>query len=708
MIFHITMNRTNASSKVLAFMAWGALCSPAFSSDFWLIDADSDERVIQILDGMQIQSSRIPEYYSISYEPEEPIHSNGVTIRLNGPLSAYRYERSSPFTLYGDNRGGDGTTDYYSSWADKPLIAGNYTISANNSLVTFSVNDRAIKFLEPIDNTFTMDDDEKTKLYSQITPQGIWSWATYKPEDASKEIYPGLRGVPILIGWRALYESLGSPYNWDRVGSLVTSARADGLYYSLEFSTGHELPVWFFDNNIVPPVVTNSSDWVFPYYLDDDYKAYFWQFNQEIAYYLSTLSDAERNAVVAVVINNGSTGDPAPYKGKPTEEQFDISSDQWEDFRIEHYQVMKDVFSAPGLENMPLAFTQTKKRTEDFILNNISRSITRKNGMASHGYHIPEPESIINAERKAVFEGVEQLGGARMIYFGEMDREWKNGWFQKAPAESFYWSAIYALHRGLSRWQVRTDALEQDQYDFAFDFFNKHAPHTNAATSPYAFVALRQGLDASDTQKFPEEDFGKTGGRPVARLENILENYSAYGARIDIDENEDPERPRSGPFGFRQREGYIDVMYGGVSGNYNKFLYQINPEAESVGWWHVGEKTWPYGRFARSFDRDNGKNAMYFQLDSNFIEDSESTHGIRVEVTYFDDGVGEWELLYNGPEGLTQAYAIATTDSQEWKKVQVDLTDSKINGGLSYGADLILQHIGGDDTKFHMIELERL
>ncbi len=713
MTSNIPLERARTSTTCLFFAACSCVCTPAFSSDIWLIDAESDAKVVEILEGQQFSTSQVPEFYSISYEPS--IQNGRVTIRLDGQLDKSRIENKYPYTLFGDNTDRDGVTDYFGNTPDAAIKPGSYTISVNDYQIAFSVTDdedvssnSAIKFIEPTSNTFTMDADSKRDLYSRVTPQGIWSWATYRPDEASKDIYPGLRGVPMMIGWRSLYQAQGAPYFWDRVDNLITEAKEGGLFYSLEFLTGHEVPSWFLDNNEVPGVVTNGSNWIFPYYFDDDYKTYFWQFNQEIGSYISNLADDRKESLVAIVVNNGSTGDPEPYKGIVIDERYDITRDQWEDFRIEHYQLIKDVFNAPGLENLPLAFTQTAERTEQFIRQNIPKSITRKNGMASHGYHIPEPESLINEERKAAFEGVGELGGERMVFFGEMDVEWRNGWFQQAPAESFYWSAIYALHRGLTRWQVRVDALEQDQYDFAFDFFNKHAPYTDAAESPYAFIALRQGLDGSDTEKFPEEIYGRTGGRPVFRLENILQDYSAYGARIDVEDDQDQERPRSGPFGFRQREGYIDVMYGGVQGNYNKFLYQVDPEVESVGWWHVGDKAWPYGRFARSFERSSGKNAMYFRVDPKFIEDKQSVQGLRVEVTYFDEGIGEWELLYNSPEGLTQAFTVATGGTSAWKKVQIDISDYIVNGGLYNGADLILQHVSGDDTKFHMIELERL
>ena len=162
------------------------------------------------------------------------------------------------------------------------------------------------------------------------------------------------------------------------------------------------------------------------------------------------------------------------------------------------------------------------------------------------------------------------------------------------------------------------------------------------------------------------------------------------------------------PLIFRQRTGYVDVLYGGVRGNYHRFLYQVDPHAESIGWWHVGSNDSPYGLFARSFQSSSGRTAMYFRLDDRFISRKNAGHPVTVSVTYYDDGNGTWELLYNDPfRGAQTAVTVSCGNTPTWKKVQLGLNKAKLNGGLEKGADLILRHVSGSDTKFHMVELDR-
>lgn len=548
-------------------------------------------------------------------------------------------------------------------------------------------------------NVFAMDSQSLIDLHAQDTPFGIWYWATYVPDKANKGVYPGLRGAPIFLEWADLERTQGI-YDWSGIERYMASGIAEGLYLSVELLVGPASPEWLYQNG-VPEVRTTEDGWRFPYYFDPLYLESFDKVNREAVAYLKALPVDKAKALNSIVLNDGSTGDPFCYKGKPLNSQYDISTEAWENFRHENFQSINDYLGPDGLAKIELAIGHVSDETRAFVHGLFPNLKYFKNGMASHGYHIAEDEaSVIDIQRSKAFNGD---GGTRVRWFGEMDREWLNGWFQKAPAESFWWSAIYALHMGLSRWHIRGDALGVKEYHFAFDFFNKHAPYINAAASPYAFCALREGLDASDTVKFPESNFGSAVGKPLSRVLKIVEKYAPYGAVVN-----DKVASGSSAMGFRQRSDYVDVFYGGVRGNYHRFLYQINPEMESIGWWHVGNNAQsPYGLFARSFDSRNNKHAMFFRLDDRFISDKSSTYSVSVSITYFDEGDGKWELLYNDPAiGMRSGASVSCNDLRIWKKVQIDLSASLLNGGLDKGSDFILKYISGSDTKFHMIELD--
>ena len=549
-------------------------------------------------------------------------------------------------------------------------------------------------------NIFRPDD----YIIENNTHLGIWSWASYRPQRANKQVYAGLRGAPIIFYWSDLEPEQGG-YDWALVDDLIDAAVTDSLYYSLEFLVGPMSPSWLYEQG-VPKVITTEEGWVFPFYFDTRYLEAVDRFNQEVVNHLKQLPSSKAKLLSRVILNDGSTGDPYCYKGEPLDEAYAISREDWDAFRQDNLQSVHDYLGPDGLESIGLAFPHLSEESEALIYNLFPNVEFFKNGMASHGYHIPDDEaSVIDVQRSQAFDGDAALGGNRVRWFGEMDREWLNEWFQQAPFESFWWSALYALHMGLSQWHIRDDALKIVGFHFAFDLFNKHAPYLDAATSPYAFCALREGLDASDTSKFRESKYGSASDDdPKSRVTKILDDHKDRGARVD-----DWSVVAQSAMAFRQRSGYVDVFYGGVRANYHKFLYQIDPDEESIGWWHVGGKDWAYGRFARSFEASSGKTAMYFRLDDRFISSKTGSHAVQVQITYFDEGDGEWELLYNdADQGSTSAVSVSCEDTPTWKRVQIDLTTALLNGGLQKGADFILNHTGGGDTKFHLVEVDRL
>jgi hypothetical protein len=66
-----------------------------------------------------------------------------------------------------------------------------------------------------------------------------------------------------------------------------------------------------------------------------------------------------------------------------------------------------------------------------------------------------------------------------------------------------------------------------------------------------------------------------------------------------------------------------------------------------------------------------------------------------VRVTYLDQGTGSWSIGLPGKEGAT---SIQNTNSSEWR-TKVVL--------LSGVAELVLKYESGEDTVFHLIEVER-
>jgi hypothetical protein len=538
---------------------------------------------------------------------------------------------------------------------------------------------------------------------------GVYTWASWNPNRVTRETHPLIKGVPIIMHWRDVEPTEGQ-FRFDTLlGEKLRVAARHNFYVHLMIWVAPSSPEWLYENGVprvkVPPRINpfrKEVKPVFPYYLDENYKRHFFRLIRECGAYVKTLPPDLRDRIIFIQSAEGSTGDGQPYKGKPIDSKYAISREEWSAFRIETWKVYKEAFQEGVARPIPLLVNNDANRTAEhrWMLENLE-VIGCKQGMFSHGYHISDTRDRLAKWR--AFVGEAEKAGARVFTRGEQDGEWNIcGWSRKNPPQAFYWAALFALHCGLDVWNVPHEAAAGDYLKDALDFFNKYAGRNDPASSPGAFCALRQGLDASDTSAFPEGDFGKAEKRNVQRYLDIVKNFASRGAYQG-----DPEKATGGGMMNRQRDDYNDVGWGILPGNYWRFLEQVEPDKSSVGLWHVKPDEHVYSRFARSFERESGRRAMSFRLDERFFAEAGRPQSIKVRVSYLDAGDGKWALVHVGPEGPKTAVEVQCRDSGQWKNKTVAIDDAYFNKALPNGADLAIEHRGGGDTVFHMIELDR-
>ncbi len=75
-------------------------------------------------------------------------------------------------------------------------------------------------------------------------------------------------------------------------------------------------------------------------------------------------------------------------------------------------------------------------------------------------------------------------------------------------------------------------------------------------------------------------------------------------------------------------------------------------------------------------------------------------------ITWLDKGRGSWSLRSADKDGREKIVRIRKKDSGKWTRTTLAL-DGALYSGNTKRPDLTLQHEDGDDTLFHMIELER-
>ena len=518
---------------------------------------------------------------------------------------------------------------------------------------------------------------------------GISSWAGWKPGQISQAECPELRSVPLILKWDSLEPASGRYAFAEELGRPLQAAQEGGLYITLMIWVGPAAPEWIYQHG-VPRVITNRNvnalgqktdgQKEYPYYLHPEYKKRFMGLIDAFGKYVSALPPALRARIVFVQCAEGSTGDGQPYKGKPLDQKYAISDEVWNDFRLEAWKRYRD--AVPGIPILVNSDANGGLETQ-WLLENMD-VIALKQGMFSHGFQVSD-----NGERLAKFQALEAAAkqrGKLVLTRGEMDGElFEMGWSKRNIPQALYWSGIFATHCRLDIWNVPYQALKDRANWPAGAFFNKYAGHKDPATAPAAFCALRDGLDASDFNRFPAAEFGGKPGqkKEVDRYLRITKAYASYGALMA-----DPEKAIGGGMINRKSSGPNDVGWDILSGNYSRFLTQIEPGSGDVGRWNIDESI--YGRFGRAFEHQSGKKQLRFQLDPRF-----AAKQVKVSVTYLDQGTGSWSIGIPGKEGATR---IQNTNSRDWRTQMVSLS------GVT---ELVLNYETGDNTLFHLIEVER-
>lgn len=538
---------------------------------------------------------------------------------------------------------------------------------------------------------------------------GVYSWAGWSPGKVTREKCPLIKGSPIILKWAQVEPNPGRFRFEQELGDKLALAAENNFYTFLMIWVAPNAPRWLYDNGVpelkMTPTISPQREprnWTFQYYLDEDYIRYYHRLLREFGRYVRDLPQPLRNRIVFIQSAEGSTGDGFCYKGEPLDERYRISRDQWSEFRMAAWEVLVQALSdAGGNVAVPLLVNyDSNRQTEyDWLMNNLD-TIGLKNGMFSHGYHISDTQQRLADWRQ--FTGQVKTAGKTFFSRGEQDAEWQVcGWSSRNPQQALYWSALFATHCGLDMWNLPWEACQGHAYAPAINFFNKYASRHDAARSPFAFCALRKGLDAADSTAYPEAEFGTAQRSNTDRYMKIAAAFTRYGAIQG-----DPEKATGGGMKNRQRDNYNDVGWYILPGNYYRFLEQIAPDQTSTGWWHFGPHDSIYGRFARSFDSQAGKREMAFRLDEQFFPDKNRPREVTLRIVYLDGAGGTWALLYNTPGGENQAFRTTCRGTGLWKEVSVELSDAVFNRSLQRDSDLLIRYISGSDTIFHMIELE--
>ena len=548
--------------------------------------------------------------------------------------------------------------------------------------------------------------DAAAQLPDTTIKFGTWQFGA---APLKRDLYPEISGRFSNVGWKDI-EIEPDVWNWIIFDSDLTTRLEGGLPVMYKVYVKDFCPDWLFTTGGVPKVIETDSAGLTtgfsPYYLSANYNFYFKRMITKVREHVEQFSPEIRNKIIAVQGCFGNTGDYINYKGS-VPSQYDIKSAQFDslfyNYSTYFYNEYKNtnpkitLISNPGnqgkdqslwlLQNCPNSWFKTGSIGKGYQLND-------EKTKASWLYNIlntPQNGSYVRARCEITSDN---------LYYG---------WWTKAIYKNMYALLANGIYWGLDWSNQTSEYITNTRLDEAFNFFNKYAGQKNPAAAPYAMCALRDGLDASDAVRFPEGAYGKVARFNKVRYQKIATAFAANGAKL-----EDVTAATMFEANNLDAAGTNDVGWDIFPGNYDRYLHQIKANETTVGYWNVNasaDTNSIYGKYARGFDIVNGKNALYFDVDSAFLNNAplNGAYPVSIEVTYLDTGYGSFRLYYDSKTGGADKQSVVTTctNSGTWKKAAVTLTDAYFGNRGFNGADFYIKSINNLNVIFSTVELGR-
>ncbi|MBN1674929.1 MAG: beta-galactosidase [Kiritimatiellae bacterium] len=540
-------------------------------------------------------------------------------------------------------------------------------------------------------------------------PDWAGIWGIWGGETVSTEGKPWFKGTLVTVTWRQI-EPADNQFNFRPLDERIQRAADKGLYVMCIVYHGTKTPEWAYEQGVPRVEVTNRNNTAYPYYLAPAFKRLLKRMIARTADHITKeLPPDLRKRVIGVQGPAGKSGDPQPYqKGHAFDARYDInqSGEEWQAYNREIFQAYMEAYRGADPPIVPLL--KPVPSTHEWLMQH-GMPGWRKTFQVAQMYQMPGEEKLLWL-RDLRLQSAAGPGPVIRLR-GEFDHATgdPSAWFQEAPAWNMYWQCLWMLTYGVDIFNIRKEPLTDcAPYVEAFTFFTKYAGCLDPATSPGAWCALRDGLDIADTDRFPEDAFGKLNGiKSPDRYTNIARAFAPWGAVMG---DAVAASTLDGLTYARTSKAMNDVACRVWRGNYALFMTQHDPLGTSQGHWRVGAKDQPYGRYARGFNHAAGQDAMCFRLADGFFggEPLASRQPVRVRVVYFDKGTGSWALKYDGVDDPAKtACTVTKRDTGRWKEITVTLSDGHFGRRCPNGTDLMLVNTDAEDDIFHIVELTR-
>ena len=545
-----------------------------------------------------------------------------------------------------------------------------------------------------------------------VNSYGVWDRSNAYNISVDTE-YNYLKGISADVNWEDVQANNSTQYDWSEIETILQTAYNNNQMVNISVGVGPDAPAWIYANG-VPRVFTNDTqhNWTqYPYYLDTDYKTYYFNMIVNFGTFLRSLPANLFNQIAYIQVKTGCTGDEVAYKGTPNNSTYIIPDNQWRTFRLDTFEKFRAAFNTGNTSTqIGLLFNNIDPVDEplewQWVLNNVTYGFGTKGGAYGRGHHLSDELDFKTTWTPYLINPL----GLHLFSAAEMDQTWTKPYYQINVPLGFYWGALSGLNTGLSVWLVTQSALQAAQtrpelHD-VFKMFNKYSKQVYPSTATAAYSIFHEGLNSQNTVKFPVSIYGQANKQNTARYTAICNAYAGRGAQMD----DLPAATQGQVYQRDQQTGYNDAGWNIEEGNYERWITQINPDLTSIGLFRVrgviNSSSSKYDRFARSFQNSSGKNTMYFKFNSDVFSLS-APASLTFKITWLDKNQNStWALKYYNASGLQTALNITGVGDNQWKTANVTLQNPIINQNGVFGSNFMLVNTDNIDDIFHGIEID--
>ena len=168
-----------------------------------------------------------------------------------------------------------------------------------------------------------------------VNSYGVWDRSNAYDISVNTD-YNYLRGKSADVNWKDVQKDNSNQYDWSEIQTILQSAYTKNQMVNISVGVGPDAPVWIYANGVTS-VLTNDTqhpNWTqYPYYLDIDYKTYYFNMIESFGNFLRSQPETLFNHIAYVQVKTGCTGDEVAYKGAPLNSSYTISDNQWREFR---------------------------------------------------------------------------------------------------------------------------------------------------------------------------------------------------------------------------------------------------------------------------------------------------------------------------------------------------------------------------------------